>query len=164
MVVVDGNSPSLLGRTFSELRKWLNEAPVNSVSVSRPEVDALCKEFFDLFPPGLGKLKGYNLHIYVKPNAQFRYFKPRTVAFAMRSKIEADLERLLNLGVIESVDTAECGSTPIVPVLKPNGEVRICGDFKVSVNSYATCRGILCHTRRSYRAECSHLHSHSRER
>ena len=154
LVVVDGNSPSLLGRTwmqaFSELRKWLNEAPVNSVSVSRPEVDALCKEFSDLFAPGHGKLKGYNAHIYLKPDAQFRYFKPRTVAFAMRSKIEADLERLLNLGVIEPIDIAECGSTPIVPVLKPNGAVRICGDFKVTVNSYADMRGILCHTRRSY--------------
>ena len=141
LVVVNGNSPSLLGRSwmqaFSELRKWLNEAPVHSVSVIRPEVDALCKEFSDLFAPGLGKLRGYQAHIYVKPDAKFRFFKPRSVAFAMKAKIDADLERLLNLGVIEPVETAECGATPIVPVLKPNGTVRICGDFKVTVNSYA---------------------------
>ena len=34
------------------------------------------------------------------------------------------------------METAEFSTTPIVPVLKPNGQVRICGDFKVPVNQY----------------------------
>ena len=34
------------------------------------------------------------------------------------------------------METAEFSTTPIVPVLKPNGQVRICGDHKVSVNKY----------------------------
>ena len=55
----------------------------------------------------------------------------------MKEKIETDLARLLKLGVIEPVQTAEFGATPIVPVPKPNGAVQICGDFKVTVNTYA---------------------------
>ena len=56
--------------------------------------------------------------------------------YALRPKVEAELERLESLGIISKVETAEFSTTPIVPVLKPNGQVRICGDFKVSVNQY----------------------------
>ena len=55
----------------------------------------------------------------------------------MKEKIETDLARLLKLGVIDPVQTAEFGATLIVQVPKPNGAVRICGDFKVTVNTYA---------------------------
>ena len=34
------------------------------------------------------------------------------------------------------METGEISTTPILPVLKPSGQVLICGDFKVSVNQY----------------------------
>ena len=56
--------------------------------------------------------------------------------YALRPKVEAELERLRFLGIISKVETEEFSTTPIVPVLKPSGQVRITGDFKVSVNQY----------------------------
>ena len=65
----------------------------------------------------------------VKP----RYCKPRPVPLAMRAKVEMELERLQAEGVIRPVEFAEWAA-PIVPVLKASGAVRICGDYKVTVN------------------------------
>ena len=52
----------------------------------------------------------------------------------MRTKVEQELERLTKEGIIELVQYAEWAA-PIVPVLKSDKtSVRICGDFKLTVN------------------------------
>ncbi|XP_059420209.1 uncharacterized protein K02A2.6-like [Carassius carassius] len=52
----------------------------------------------------------------------------------MRAKVEEEIDRLLKENIIAPVKYAEW-AVPIVPVLKPNGSVRICGDYKLTVNS-----------------------------
>ena len=44
-----------------------------------------------------------------------------------------ELDRLERQGVIKKVSHAKW-ATPIVVVRKPNGKIRLCGDFKVTVN------------------------------
>ena len=58
----------------------------------------------------------------------------RSVPFALQEKVERELERLEKEGTIIPVETSEW-ATPIVPVIKPNGSIRICADFKTTVNS-----------------------------
>ncbi|XP_039384821.1 uncharacterized protein K02A2.6-like, partial [Mauremys reevesii] len=57
----------------------------------------------------------------------------RTVPYAIRPKVEADLERLVTNGVLIPV-THSSWATPIIPIVKKDGSLRICGDFKVTVN------------------------------
>ena len=52
----------------------------------------------------------------------------------MNIKVEEELDRLVSLGILQPVQFFEW-ATPIVPVLKQDHRVRICGDFKVTVNS-----------------------------
>lgn len=51
----------------------------------------------------------------------------------MKPKVEVELERLEEEGILYNV-TSRDWATLIVPVVKPNGNVRICGDYKVTVN------------------------------
>ena len=53
----------------------------------------------------------------------------------MKEKAEEDFNRLEKIGIISKVETSEW-ATPTVPVRKPNGSVRLCGDYKVTINPY----------------------------
>ena len=56
--------------------------------------------------------------------------------YAMRAKVEQELDRLHQQGIIEPVQFSDWAA-PIVPVLKQNGSVQICGDYKLTVNEVA---------------------------
>ena len=70
--------------------------------------------------------------------ARPRFCKPRTVPYALRAKVNQELERLEKAGVIKPVQFADWAA-PIVPVLKPDldGSVRLCGDYKITVDQAA---------------------------
>ena len=54
----------------------------------------------------------------------------------LRGKVNTEIDRLTREGVIEPVEFADW-ATPIVPVVKTDGSVRLCGDYKVTVNQIA---------------------------
>ena len=69
-----------------------------------------------------------------KSETLLKFCKARPVPYALKPKIEQELRNLQDQGIIKAVDNSEW-ATPIVPVLKKNGsKVRICGDFKVTIN------------------------------
>ena len=71
--------------------------------------------------------------IFVTPNAQPHFFKPRPVPYLLKEKVGIEIERLQQAGIIKPVMFSDWG-TPVVPVVKKDGSVRLCGDYKVSVD------------------------------
>lgn len=55
----------------------------------------------------------------------------------MEDKIESELKRLQEAGIIELVQFSKCAA-PIVPVMKPDNTVRIYRDYKTTVNGVST--------------------------
>ena len=79
---------------------------------------------------------GFQASIVIDSQAARRFCKPRTVPFTVKQKVEKELTRLEEAGVIEPVQFSSWAA-PIVPVLKQDGTLRICGDYKVTVNRAA---------------------------
>ena len=86
-----------------------------------------------LFNDELGCVQGIQARIQVDSEAIPWFCRARTVPFALRDKVELELDRLQKFGVIEPVRLAEWAA-PIVPIVKCDGSIRICGDYKVTVN------------------------------
>lgn len=104
-------------------------------NVNSTEVDNLITKFPHLFSDSLGEFKGFQARINVREKAIPTYHKHRIVPFAMRSRVEEEIASLLSEGIISPVEHSEW-ATPVVPVIKPSGAIRLCGDFKVTLNPH----------------------------
>ena len=100
----------------------------------RSALEAVLQRHQEVFKEGLGTLKGYEAKIYIDPGVRPRFCKARSVPYSMRTLVDKELDRLVEEGVIEPVQFADWAA-PIVPVLQSDkASVRICGDFKLTVN------------------------------
>lgn len=61
------------------------------------------------------------------------FLKSRSLPFAMREKVEVELDRLIKEHIIEPVNFSEWAA-PVLPVPKSDGSVRLCGDYRVTVS------------------------------
>ena len=134
LIVSAGDGPALLGRDcLAALR--LDWKSISSIGKS-PTLQEILQKHSEVFKEGLGELKGVAAKIHVDKNVLPEFHRANRVPFAMREKVERELHRLLSLGVIEPVEFSDWAA-PSVPVLKGDGRIRICGDYKVTVNQSA---------------------------
>ena len=134
LIVTMGTGPCLLGRNWLATLR-LDWHRIFSVRTGHTLQNVLDK-YPDVFKDDLGTVKGLKAKIHVDPEATPLYRKARSVPLALKEKIETELERLQAQGIIEPVQFSEWAA-PIVPVIKSDGSVRICGDYKVTVNRVA---------------------------
>ena len=89
-----------------------------------------------VFRVDLGTAKDIVATLQVDPAVAPKFYKARPVSFAMHQKVETELDRLQATGVIEPVKYSSWAA-PVVPVTKQDGTVRLCGDFKLTLNKAA---------------------------
>jgi hypothetical protein len=93
----------------------------------------LFEKYEEVFKPGLGTLKEMEAKIMIREDVEPIFLKARQLPYALKAKVEAELDQLEQEGVLCKVDHSEW-ATPIVPVVKRDNTVRICGDFKTTLN------------------------------
>ena len=110
----------------------LNWQEVHQVKCS--PLQEMFQKYRTLFTEGIGTWKNYKAKILVDRSVPPRFCRARSVPYAMRALVEEELDNLLKEGVISLVQYADWAA-PIVPILKRDRKsVRICGDFKLTVN------------------------------
>ena len=137
--VIDQKFPALFGRDWIEKffgKNWLSRLiDVKQVRDEKVEVS----QFIDkikgsiIFKPGLGEVVGYEAALDVKEGHRPKFCKARPVPFAVKVPLGQELDRMENEGTLVKVSHSEYAS-PVVPIVKSDMSIRVCGDYKLTVN------------------------------
>ena len=74
------------------------------------------------------------MSIHIDSTVPPKFCKARSLPYAMREKVEKELQNLEDQGIITPIKISKWVAT-IVPVLKQDKQtVRICGDYKLTTN------------------------------
>ena len=91
--------------------------------------DLILKKYSQCFE-GFGKLKDFQLKIPIDKDVEPVIQEVRRVPFNLREKLSNKLDELEKLDVIEKVNEPSEWISPVVVVLKPNGDIRLCVDMR----------------------------------
>ena len=141
---MEGSGPNLIGKDWlnkvkldwKKLFKIQADRKKNQGKVVEVKLEKLISHYSEVFKDGLGAFTGPKAQILVDKDAPPKFCKARPVPSAMKRKIEAELERLQKEGTIEAVQFSEWAAL-IVPIMKPDESIRICGDYKTTINRVA---------------------------
>ena len=86
-----------------------------------------------MFAEELGTITPYLAKLKVKPDAAPKFFRPCPVPFALRDQVGCELDRLEREQVLERTSYSDWAA-PVVTVPKRDGNIRLCGDSKITVN------------------------------
>lgn len=139
--VVPNEYEPLLGRV------WIRRLKINLQEVDREQqrisgplssyaidsIDDIVLLFPNIFTPKVGCVPNHEVHLQLRENATPVFHKEREIPFALRERVEKELDSLEAEGIITKVATSDWGS-PLVVIPKADGAVRLCVDYKIGVN------------------------------
>ena len=117
LLVVPTNGPTFFGCNWLRAIN-LDWKQLHHMRAARQQpIQDILDKYSNLFKDGMGILKGTKSIIYIQPDARPRFFRPLPVPYNLHGKIEAKLQSLQNIGVIEPAQFSDWAA-PIVPVFK----------------------------------------------
>ena len=119
-----------------EPERKLQERAKQQESEQRDEAQEVMKRHQDLFDGTLGTMKA-TASLELVEGAKPVFCAARNVPYGLQEAVNTELHRWEDMGVAEKIPESEPTpqwATPLVVVPKKDGTVRLCGDFKVTLN------------------------------
>lgn len=130
VVVTKTNNPPLVRRTFLRAFRF-QLVQVNAISAFEKYSEIISQiknDFSEVFDDGLGKSTVGTISLPLIESFKPIFCEPRPVKLAWKEQIEKQIKHLIEIDVLEPIENPEWG-TPLVPILEPNGQIRIYGDY-----------------------------------
>ncbi|XP_055699702.1 uncharacterized protein K02A2.6-like [Phlebotomus papatasi] len=132
LIITKSGGNSLLGRNwFQPLGIYVHVPKINALESNA--VESVLTKYHRIFRDELGAHSGRTVEIQLIEGVQPVFLKHRQVPIPRREAVEQELDKLVEQGVLEPVEFSEW-ATPICAVKKPDGSVRICGDYRATIN------------------------------
>ena len=96
---------------------------------SQGEMDQLLNKYDTVFSPTPGEAQVQPFVIKIQEDAPPSSRPPYQVPIHLRKEVNSEIDKLLNLKIIEPSDAVEW-CAPIVPVKKSDGSIRLCVDYR----------------------------------
>lgn len=103
-----------------DIGKKRSEISMEEEAVLYEKRKEIFKEYKQLFSSGLGTYNKSKFKIRMQPNTMPVYHKARSIPFALKGKVEAEINRLVKENILSLVEVSEWG-TPIVPINNQTG-------------------------------------------
>lgn len=138
LVVVSGSKESLLGR------EWLKAIRINWPALFRTfsvrnsaTVQDVVQKYSSVFNKRSehNTIKDFTVDLKLKVGSKPVFMKARPVPYALRAAVEKNLEKAVTQGILHPVRTSKWAS-PVVVAPKADKSIRLCGDYKRTVNAH----------------------------
>lgn len=135
LLIVRDEGPNLVGRN------WLSDVQIDWSMFSMKHTDesnlsTVLQDYSEVFCDAPGVLRDVQVDFNIDQSVKPIFLKARQPPLSMKMGIEAELDRLQREGIVEQVRFSKW-ATPIVPILKADGSIRVCGDYKSTLNKVA---------------------------
>ncbi|GBP93681.1 Retrovirus-related Pol polyprotein from transposon 412 [Eumeta japonica] len=138
--IIDRKVDPVIGREW--IRKLNIQFDINSIHKEENDITEkefkeklhkLLEQYRELFTEEIGEINNFQATYRLKAGTSPIFLKPRPVPLALRDQVENEIDRLEKEGILEKVAYSQWG-TPVVPVIKQNGKVRLCADYRATLN------------------------------
>lgn len=135
LYIVDDKLDSIFGREWIKALQLLPPFSIKGIAIDdlfRIEND-VCTAYADVFDSSIGTIPNVEGKLKLREGVSPVYVRPRPVPYAIRHLVEEEIARLERSGTLEKVEHSDWG-TPVVPIIKSDDQIRLCADYKVTLN------------------------------